>query len=258
MMRIFCWPVYEFSSSRGLALLAAAALAGLADIALAETTASFYLGSSRTRNSDVRITQPGTASDATFRSVGWDTESFRNPYYYGIRVSHFFEDRPDWGVGFDFTHDKVYARTGEVVHVDGAWNGAPVNEDAAMNQRVQSFGMSHGVNILALNGYHRWMLQTSGAFPRGRWQPYAGAGLSYYLLHPENVVNGQKNSESFQGGGYGYQLLGGLQYGLTPTVGVFIEAKYNSGKVEVETAGGGRGETELKSSQLLAGASVAF
>lgn len=258
MMRIFYRPSHEFASSLRLALLTAGALAVLADTALAETTASFYLGASHTRNSDVRISQPGTASDATFRSVSWDSESFKKPRYYGIRVSHFLENRPDWGIGFDFTHDKVYARTSQVVHVGGTWNGAPVNEDAPMNQRVQSFSISHGVNILALNVYHRWMHQTSNAFPYGRWQPYAGAGLTYYLLHPENTVNGQKNNESYQGGGFGYQLLGGLQYGITPTVGVFIEAKYNSGKLEVDTAGGGRGETELKSSQLLAGVSVAF
>ena len=243
---------------RRLALLAAGTLATLADTALAETTASFYLGSSHTGNSDVRISQPGTGSDATFHSVNWDSESFKPPVYYGIRVSHFFEERPDWGVGFDFTHDKVFAKTDQVVHVDGTWNGVPVNEDVPMNQRVQTFDMSHGVNILALNVYHRWMHQTNSTFPHGRWQPYVGAGLTYYLLHPENTVNGQNNDESYQGGGFGYQLLGGLQYGITPMVGVFIEAKYNSGKVEVDTVGGGHGETELKSSQLLAGVSVAF
>lgn len=114
------------------------------------------------------------------------------------------------------------------------------------------------MNTLALNVYYSWMLQTSNSFPRGRWQSYAGAGPAYYLLHPENTVNGQNNTESYQGSGFGYQLLGGLQYGITQTVGVFVEAKYNSGKVEVGTAGGGRGETELKSTQLLAGISVAF
>jgi opacity protein-like surface antigen len=260
MMRIMNRPDHGFPSlhTRGLALLAAGALVSLADTALAETTASFYVGSSRTGNSDVRISQPGTGSDATFRSVNWDSEPFKAPFYYGIRVTHFLDDRPEWGVGFDFTHDKVYARTSEVVHVDGTWNGTPVNEDAPMNQRVQSFGISHGVNILGLNVYRRWMHQTSGAFPRGRWQPYAGAGLTCYVLHPENTVNGQHNSEGFEGGGFGYQLLGGLQYGVTQTAGMFIEAKYNSGKVKVGTAGGGRGETELKSSQLLAGVSVAF
>lgn len=260
MMRIFNRFDREFISlhSRGLALLAAGALATFADTALAETTASFYLGSSHTGNSDVRISQPGTASDATFRGVNWDTESFKNPRYYGIRLSHFFEGRPDWGVGFEFIHDKVHARTDQVVHVGGTWNGAPVNEDARMNQRVQSFNMSHGLNILALNVYRRWMHETGSEFPRGRWQPYAGAGLVYYLLHPENSVNGQKNDESYQGGGVGYQLFGGLQYGVTQTVGIFIEAKYNNGKVAVDTAGGGRGETELKGSQLLGGVNVAF
>lgn len=260
MMRILNRPDHEFPSlhSRGLALLAAGALAGLADTALAETTGSFYLGSSHTGNSDVRISQPGTGSDATFHSVIWDSESFKKPLYYGIRVNHFLDNRPDWGVGFDFTHDKVFARTNQVVHVDGTWNGAPVNEDAPMNQRVQLFSMSHGLNILALNVYHRWMHQTSNTFPHGRWQPYAGAGLTYYLLHPENTVNGQNNNDSYQGGGYGYQLLGGLQYGFAQTVGIFIEAKYNNGKVKVDTAGGGRGETELRTSQLLVGVSVEF
>lgn len=264
-MRIFTKPDHEFSSlhARSIALLAAGALAALAGTALAETTGSFYLGASHTSNSDVRISQPGTGSDATFHNVSWDSESFKKPLYYGVRISHYFEGRPDWGIGFDFTHDKAYARTSQSVHVDGTWNGAPVNEDAPMDQRVQLFSMSHGVNILALNVYHRWMHQpwmheTASAFPLGRWQPYAGAGLAYYLLHPENTVNGQKNSESYKGGGFGYQLLGGLQYGITQTVGLFIEAKYNSGKVEVDTAGGGRGETELKSSQLLAGLSVVF
>ncbi|MGC2048732.1 MAG: hypothetical protein WA635_08990, partial [Gallionella sp.] len=135
---------------------------------------------------------------------------------------------------------------------------APVNEDARMDQRVQSFSMSHGVNIVALNGYYRGMHETNASFPNGRWQPYAGAGLTYYVLHPENSVNGQNNEESYQGAGFGYQLLGGLKYGITPRGGVFAEAKYNSGKVEVDTAGGGRGETELKSSQLLTGISRGF
>lgn len=260
MMRIFYGSGHESAALLAckLALLAVGALAGLADTALAETTGSFYLGTSHTSNSDVRIRQPSSGSDATFHSVSWDSESFKNPFYYGIRVNHFFTERPNWGVGFDFTHDKVYARTGQVVHVDGTWNATPVNEDAPMSQRVQSFSISHGVNILALNVYYRWMLQTSQAFPRGRWQPYAGAGPTYYLLHPENTVNGQRNDESFQGAGFGYQLLGGLQYGITQTVGAFIEVKRNSAKVEVDTASGGRGETKLQSLQLLAGASVTF
>ncbi len=260
MTRIFDRQANRSSSlhSGGLALVAICALPACADAARAETTASFYLGSSRAANSDVQISQPGTGSDATFHGVSWDTESSRAPRYYGVRVTHFLEDLPDWGIGFDFTHDKVLARTDEIVHVDGMWNGAPVNQDAPMSQRVQSFSITHGVNILALNLYHRWMNEPSDAFPHGRWQPYVGAGLTYYMLHSENTVNGQRNSEGYKSGGFGYQLLGGLQYSVTQTLGVFIEAKYNRGNVKVGVAGGGRGEAELVSSQLIAGVSVIF
>lgn len=240
-----------------LASMAAGALTGLANPALAETTASFYLGASHTANSDVRIRQPSTGSDATFYNVEWDSQSFKNPLYYGIRVNHFLEMRPHWGFGLDFTHDKVYAKTGQVVQVSGTWNGAPVNEAARMDQRVQSFNISHGVNTLALNVYHRWALGNSPFF-FGRYQPYVGAGPAYYVLHAENTVNGQNNEGGYKGAGFGYQLLVGLHYRITQTVGVFIEAKYNSGKVEVDTGGGGRGETTLNSSQLLGGLSLTF
>ena len=228
-----------------------------ADVALAETTGSFYLGHSHTGDSDIRVTQPGTGSDATFRNVSWRSESFKNPVYYGFRITHFLEERPEWGIGFDYTHDKVYAKTGRLALVEGTWNGVPVNEIAPIDRRVQSFGISHGVNLLGVNLYRRWMYRTDSTYSRGRWQPYIGAGLTYYLLHPENVVNGQNNEEGYKGGGFGYQMLAGLHYGLTPALGVFVEAKYNSGKVAVGTAGG-RAETELNCSQLLAGASVLF
>lgn len=235
-----------------------AALACLANPALAETTASFYLGTSHTASSDVHISQPGTSSDATFHDVNWNSDSFSNPYYYGLRVSHFFEQHNAWGIGFDYTHDKVFARTDHVVQVTGTWNGTPVNQAARMDQRVQSFNISHGVNILALNIYRRWKSSTSDSFFCERCSPYIGVGPTWYVLHPENTVNGLHNNERYMSGGFGYQLLAGLQYGLTPTLGMFIEAKYNSGRIKVEIAGSGSGETTLNTTQLLAGLSAVF
>lgn len=240
---------------RPLAFIAASALAGLAAPAFPETTGSIYLGASLIGNSDVRISQPGTGSDATFRDVSWNSESFNNPLYYGIRLNHFFERHPNWGLGIDFTHDKVFARVDRVVQVDGTWNAAPVNEAARMDQRVQSFSISHGVNTLAVNGYRRWSLGTDSFLPCPRCLPYVGAGPTWYVLHAENTVNGQHNDESYRSGGFGYQLLLGMHFRITPLVGIFIETKHNRGKVEVDIAGG-RAETTLKSTQLLAGLSI--
>ncbi len=253
-MRRNCLPM----SFRAVSLITVAVFAGSACTASAETTASFYLGNSHTSNSDVHIIQSGAGSDATFHDVSWNSESFTNPVYYGIRFSHFLEERPDWGIGFDYTHDKVYADTSQVVHVTGSWNGAPVDESAPMNQRVQSFSISHGVNTFAMNVYHRWMRQATSSLPCTDCQPYVGVGLTYYLLHPENMVNGRSNNQGFEGAGFGYQLLAGLHYSVTQKYGLFIEAKYNSGSVKVGTAGGGRAETTLNSTQFIAGVSAAL
>jgi len=242
-------------SLHSLALIAASALAGLAVPAFPETAGSIYLGASHIGNSDVRITQPDTGSDATFHDVSWNSESFNNPVYYGIRLNHFFEKHPDWGFGLDFTHDKVFARVDQAVQVDGTWNGAPVNEAARMDQRVQSFSISHGVNTLALNGYRRWSLGADSFLPCPRCRPYVGAGPTWYVLHAENTVNGQHNDEGYKSGGFGYQLLLGLHFRITPLLGIFIETKHNRGKVEVDIAGG-HAETTLKSTQLLAGLSI--
>ncbi len=115
--------------------------------------------------------------------------------------------------------------------------------------------ISHGVNTLALNGYHRWTPPLGSLLNWLRCKPYAGGGPTYYVLHAENTVDGRHNDEGYTGGGFGYQLLAGIHFRITPLFGVFIEAKHNRGNVEVNVAGG-RAETTLKSTQLFVGLSL--
>lgn len=217
------------------------------DGASAETRFSLYLGAARTRASDVSIAQPSTASSATFGGVTWKDASFEAPPYYGLRVDHFPASQPNWGVGLEFNHYKVYADADRAVPVAGTWLGTPVNAVAPLSQRVQNFSISHGVNFVGVSALYRWMHDRSERFPEGRLQPYIGAGPIYYILHPENTINNLANDEKFQGSGLGLQLLGGLHYGLTTRAGVFVELKFTGGKAKVDTAGAGRAETELNS-----------
>lgn len=237
------------------ALALAGVLASHASLVRAETMFSFYLGSSHTASSDVHIRQPSTNSDATFHGVQWTTDSFSPPVYYGLRVSHFFGLGANWGTGLEFTHDKLYSNPSQVVQVTGTWNNAPVNEAAPMNKRVQLFNISHGMNLVAAMVYHR-LHAFSGWLPGMGLRPYFGGGKTWYLLHAENVVNGQANTEATRRGGRGVQVLGGLQFGMMPMVRAFVEARYNTGTIEVDTAGGGRATTALKTTQLIVGVSV--
>jgi opacity protein-like surface antigen len=224
----------------------------------AESYFSVYTGSAFTRDSDLTISQPATASAATYSGVSWDTRSLEMPPYYGLRLDHFLDRAPNFGVGVEFNHYKVYADTGKSVPVNGTWNGAAVSTVAPLNQRVQKFNISHGVNYVGLNLLYRWRTEPGEPFPRGRLQPYVGGGPVLYIVHGENAVNNLTNDEKYQGSGWGYQLFGGLRYGLTPRVSLMVEGKYSHGTAKVDTAGAGTAETPLNTWHAAIGLSFRF
>lgn len=220
----------------------------------AENVFSIYTGTSFTRNSDLRIVQPGSGTDFTLRDVEWGADPFKPAPYYGVRLTHFHERYPNWGAALDFTHYKMYAKTNRAVPVDGVWKGAAVNGVAPMDQYVQHFEISHGVNVLSINGIYRWLdLGLAG----GRLQPYVGAGLAYYWPHAENTVDNAYHETGYQASGFGYQVLGGVRYRVTERVGAFVEAKFNSGTAEVGVANG-RAQTALRTSHAVAGLNFNF
>ncbi len=231
-------------------------MTGLA--ANAQTSLSLYTGFSKTQNSDLHVRQPSTGSDAVFRDIGWVGRPFENPPYYGYRITHYLKNRPQLGFAVDFTHYKMYANPNEVAPVSGVWNGAPVNTTAPLNERVQEFSISHGVNTLSLNVLYRWLGRPMERFPQGRLQPYVGGGLAYYILHPENTVNNQHNDEKYEGSGVGLHLLGGVSYALTPRISLFTETKFDAGKAKVNTGGQGKADTDIRTFHLLGGVSYQF
>src|SRR5437763_4080203 len=142
----------------------------------AETNLSIYIGKSFTDDSDLRLRQPNS-TQLTFHGVSWSDHSFEMPIYYGGRVTHFFQRRPDWGVALDFFHYKVYSDINAVLPVTGTRGSAPVSGSERLGDTIQRFDMTHGVNYLTLNAVHRWRLQMNAdAFPYGRLQTYQGTG----------------------------------------------------------------------------------
>ncbi len=243
------------SAARMSCLVAAAACLLLHQAPLsAETLLSAYTGTSHTRASGLRITQPGPGTDLTARDVQWDADPLRPAPYYGLRLTHFFERQASWGAALDFTHYKVYAKTGRVVSTNGIWQGAPVASAAPLNRYVQRFEISHGVNVVSVNGIYRWL---DPGLAAGRLQPYLGAGLAYYVLHAENTVGGVPHQSGYQASGFGYQLLAGAHYRLTERMGLFAETKFDRGAAQVEVAGG-RAQTPLRTFHVVGGVSFSF
>lgn len=225
--------------------------------ARAETTISGYLGYASTRNSDLHVDQSATDSNATFAGVYWDSKSFQAPPYYGLRVTHFPDAYPSWGIALDFTHYKIYARTGDSVAVSGRWNGAPVDTTAPLGDRVQSFSISHGVNTVGPLLLYRWPFDTAPPYRNGRVQPYVGVGPLYYIDHPENTVNGF-TTERYQGSGWGWQAVAGIRYLLTERWSAFGEIKHDEGTAKVSVGGDGSANTRLRTTHGVLGVGYSF
>jgi opacity protein-like surface antigen len=220
----------------------------------AETLFSAYTGTSYTRNSDLRLTQPGAGTDLTLHDVHWDAHPFKPAPYYGLRVTHFYDRGPNWGAAIDYTHYKIYANTDRVVGADGTVRGLRVSAALPMNQFVQRFEISHGVNVLSINGIYRWLDLGIAA---GRLQPYVGAGLAYYRPHTENTVGGVPFESGYEASGFGYQVFAGAQYRITERVGLFAETKFNSGTAKVDIAGG-RAQAPLRTFHVTGGINYRF
>jgi hypothetical protein len=205
---------------------------------------SFYLGASQTAPSDLHVVQPARGNDATIHSVTWRGYPFRFEIYYGIRLTYTPPHYPFSSLALDFTHAKIYAETDNSVAQDGVWHGAPLNETAPMRSRVQSFEVTHGMNMLGLS----WLQQVAGRAGGGA---YVGGGPVLYVPHTESRVDGVPLTSGYEYGGLGFQVLGGV-HGCIDHRPLYSEIKYSRGTPSVSIAQG-HAETVVRTVHELAG-----
>jgi hypothetical protein len=219
--------------------------------ALAETTLSAYVGFSFTHASDVRLRQPG-GTDLTFQGVSWTSRSLELPLYYGVRITHYFAARPDWGLMLDFVHDKVYANTEAARRVTGTREGHPVEALEPLGASLQRFNMSHGTNYLTLNLLRRW---NACAKPgcAGRLQPYVAVGGGLVIPHVEAAL-GEHSVSEYQVDGPSLQLLGGLTIPFASRWSLFGEYRLSRASLSVDVPGGEL-STSLNTHHMIAGPS---
>jgi hypothetical protein len=195
--------------------------------ARADVSISFYLGASQTRPSDLHVVQSSLGNDATMHRVPWPGYPFRFEPYYGLRLSYFAPGHPETRVALDFTHYKIYGRTEDSVVQDGEWHGAPLHEVGPMRERVQSFEMTHGLNMFGLSVLQQLSGSSSGI--------YVGGGPVLYVPHSESRVDGIPGGDFLAFGGFGFQAHTGVR-GCVGVQPLFAEIKYNEGHPTVPIA----------------------
>jgi len=231
------------------ACMTSALLWAMCSAARAEWAVALYTGSSWTRNSDLRVVQGASNSDATFADVHWEARPFEDAPYYGLRVAYFPNETAQLGCTFDFTHYKMYAQTDRETSVSGLWNGAPVNESALLATRVQALEISHGVNLTSLNAEYRWP---------GRWSPHVGAGVIGYWPHAEGTIDATSVGAGYRLAGSGAQVFGGGEYRLNRRIGLLVEGKAETGKLDIDLVSQTRVITHTRTLHALAGMTLHF
>jgi lipid A oxidase len=225
--------------------------------AQAEVLLTLYTGVSSTRNTDLRISQPFTDSDATFESVSWRARPFEDAPYYGIAIAIFPGPPARLGGSFDFTHYKMYADTSESLRVHGRWNGSPVDEIAPLDTRIQNLEISHGVNLMTLNLLRRWSYPESRGL-LSRFEPQIGVGLGGYGPRAEGSINGISSGADYHWAGEGFQLFAGGEYRFTRHLGIALNAKFDAGKLDIHLQPDARLQTHTRTLHAIGGLTVHF
>ncbi len=197
-----------------------------------EVLVEVFAGKSFTRPSDLVLRQPGRNTDVAFRGVRFDDQSLRSPPYYGYRATYFPRERSPVGLGLEFVHFKAIARTAAAYRAQGTLNGRPVDADARLADTVQSFEVSHGMNLLTFN------LQARPPSRGAAW-PYAGAGLGISIPHVESEVEGRGGSRRYALGSHpAFQAFAGVRGTPWKDLIVFGEYKYSDARLDAPVAGG--------------------
>jgi hypothetical protein len=204
---------------------------------------SFYLGASQTQPSDLHVVQPSHGNDVTVRKVQWPGYPFRFEPYYGLRLSYNAPGHPQTRIVLDFTHYKIYSLANQVVVQEGTWHNEPLSAVAPMSETVQSFEVTHGLNMLGLS-----LLQNIWGGSNGA---YAGGGLVLYVPHSENRVDGIAGGDRYGFPTFGFQAHAGVR-GCVSGHGLFAEAKYNTGQLLMPIADG-TAQTTVRTAQELGG-----
>jgi lipid A oxidase len=228
----------------------------LARSSRAEFVASVYGGVTFHQNGDLRL-QQNNGTDLTFHDVGYKSQNFNSPPYYGARLAYFLGDRAHLGFGIEFFHAKIYLDNRASAQVTGRRGGVQVNGSEPIRNTIEDFSNSHGLNFLTADVIYRWFLAEPGQGFLSRLQPYAGAGAGVLIPHVEATIGGVRQ-ENYQITGPGAQIFGGISFDLAKHLFVFSEYKFSYARLNGEDVPGGRITANAFTHHLVLGMGLKF
>ena len=221
------------------------ALAGVAAVCLllirvtpasADWAIAGYFGATHTMSSGLSVTQPAVGTDVTFASIDYEGESFRSPIYYGYRISYVPAAVSWLGVETEFIHMKVQAQTERVTGATGRRVGTPIAQHIRVDDVLERFSISHGLNFVLVNVViRRALARHAGA--EGRLVLVGRAGLGPTIPHAESRIDGAVH-EGYELGALGLQMAAGIETRLIHQLSATAEYKVTHSNQHVAVSQG--------------------
>lgn len=185
----------------------------------AEWRLQSYLGGAKTMDASLHLEQPAASNDLELDPVVFSSKSFDPPLYYGIRVGYLLPQLPWLGFEAEFTHLKVIADTRRVAHATGRFGGQEVDRDTAVDEFLEEFAITHGMNFLFVNAVVHWP-----AFAANRVHIVLRSGGGPTVPHAESSAGGRR-LEQYELSGLGVQAAAGIEVALRGGLHGLVEYK---------------------------------
>jgi opacity protein-like surface antigen len=203
------------------------------------------------------VRQPFRATSVRFDAIDYEGRSFSPPVYYGYRGAYFFGPDGWFGVEAEVVHMKVYARVHRIVPAAGALNGIPISGTIAADDVVQRFSLSHGQNMLLINGVVRRVFGAGGRDRNARLAAEGRVGAGPTLPHVESTIGGVAE-EKYERGAVAWQAAAGVELRVYGRLYALGEYKFTRCRQSVTAAAQSTVETLLSSHHVAFGASWHF
>ncbi len=158
-------------------------------------------------------------------------KAFTEPYY-SYRFIHFFKNYPNFGIGVEFIHLKVFLTDkDQKVHLSGKYKGENIDETVRAGDYFDLFSISHGVNHASFHLVYRWLFSPSLKVPEGRFQPFVNVSFGPAIPHLEiDTVEDegpQRRAYSYQSAltNWGFGFGTGIRYKPWKKLGFYLEYK---------------------------------
>lgn len=192
-----------------------------------------FTGIGVTRPSSLKIRQPTLGTDLTFEQVSWEHKSLSTDWdrdsipYVGVRGGFFFMD-PSWlSLSLEVVHFKVFAKEEERYRIRGRDRGLSVDTIAPMDQFLEQYQVSNGVNLVLSSVQAHKRFARSSRFTSGRVDLFAGVGAGVTIPFTRSVVRGQAQGQ-YEWGRLASQLHGGVAWHLSPRWDLATEYKFTT------------------------------